>query len=588
MEKLKIVIVDSGVQSYHKKLINDDIICLDKELNETNTASYGHGTAIYGIIRKVNDIAEIINIRLFESDSCSEEDFLETMERILINLNCDLLNLSLGLPVVSDKEKMRSIFSKFEQNGTIIVSAMDNSGKLAYPALLSNVIGVASSNKCNKINDIIVSNDKKINVFAKGGMQRVLWNDPDFIMVGGNSFAAAHVTCIVARLMSHNITNMSIILQKLSEMSLEKIDEVEGNIRKSNLSIKKAVCYPFSKEMHSLVRYNDILPFDLIEIYDNTYSMNCGMETNRLLSIDGCANYIIKNIENINFDGIDTLILGHAVMSNLQKDTEIRNRLIENARKSHINIYSLDDIENLECEYSKYYSPKVTVENLPMYRNGFLYDVVTPVVGVFGTSSKQGKFSTQLLLNKKLNEAGYKVSHLGTEPTSELFNFDFTYPMGFNSNVSISNFNAVRYLNTVMHKLDEMGTDLIIVGSQSGTVSYDFSHLSLYTPPQFEYLLGTMPDAIILCVNAYDDLGYIRRTIEFIESAIFSRVLAIVIFPVTITDNNGMIRKNKLLAPKDVKELKETLYDEFSIKSFLLSNEDFDGLVNIIVDYFGE
>ena len=57
--------------------------------------------------------------------------------------------------------------------------------------------------------------------------------------------------------------------------------------------------------------------------------------------------------------------------------------------------------------------------------------VDVPVVGVFGTSSQQGKFTLQLALRQKLIEQGYNVGQLGTEHHSALFGMDFSFPMGY-------------------------------------------------------------------------------------------------------------------------------------------------------------
>ena len=49
--------------------------------------------------------------------------------------------------------------------------------------------------------------------------------------------------------------------------------------------------------------------------------------------------------------------------------------------------------------------------------------------------------------------------------------------------------------------------------------------------PQYELLMGTLPDAVVLCVNPFDDRDYIRRTIQFIESATEGKVIALCLSP---------------------------------------------------------
>ncbi len=67
MSKVRILIIDSGVRVDHPHLKNDGIQGLTWDGGEMDSGiddDFGHGTAVYGIIRSVNSFAEIINIRL--------------------------------------------------------------------------------------------------------------------------------------------------------------------------------------------------------------------------------------------------------------------------------------------------------------------------------------------------------------------------------------------------------------------------------------------------------------------------------------------------------------------------------------------
>ena len=48
------------------------------------------------------------------------------------------------------------------------------------------------------------------------------------------------------------------------------------------------------------------------------------------------------------------------------------------------------------------------------------------------------------------------------------------------------------------------------------------------------FLLGAQPDAIVLCVNPFDELDYIERTVKYIESVVISKVFAVVVFSMNI------------------------------------------------------
>ena len=90
---------------------------------------------------------------------------------------------------------------------------------------------------------------------------------------------------------------------------------------------------------------------------------------------------------------------------------------------------------------------------------------------------------------------------------------------------------AVQLLNEFMWDIERENCDLIIVGSQSGTVPYDISNLASYPIYQNDILYATQPDYILLCVNSLDEYEYIHRTIKYIEGAIETKVVGLVLFP---------------------------------------------------------
>ena len=68
MNRIKVVIVDSGLREELIFKENSDCVAVsDIENNsviDSTPASYGHGTAIYSIIRREADNAEIYNIKV--------------------------------------------------------------------------------------------------------------------------------------------------------------------------------------------------------------------------------------------------------------------------------------------------------------------------------------------------------------------------------------------------------------------------------------------------------------------------------------------------------------------------------------------
>lgn len=77
-----------------------------------------------------------------------------------------------------------------------------------------------------------------------------------------------------------------------------------------------------------------------------------------------------------------------------------------------------------------------------------------------------------------------------------------------------------------MQNLCTKAIDIVITSSQSGVLLYDIGNMIQYNLPQFSFLLGTQPDAVILCINPFDEMDYIMRTKLFIESSVDCKVVA--------------------------------------------------------------
>ena len=590
---MKIVIVDSGVRRSHPILKGKRIESLQYEQGSVvpapwNNDSYGHGTAVAAIISQCHADAEltVIGIPGLE-EGLEESDLIWVLRYIRETQHADIVNLSLGLNVCEQYEDLYQACRALTDDGTVILSAFDNLGAISYPAAFDNVIGVISGQNTDRTCDFEFIEDPVVNLGAKGGLQRVAWSQPDYIMIRGNSFACAHATVQAVQFMSEGVKTREALLERFREIAIHKY-EAPSCVPSSGkrFEIERAALFPFNKEMHSLVRYHDLLSFQICEIYDTKYSSTVGATTAHLLKDDSVQNILIKNISNIDWDRFDTLILGHTdELSSLVKLSDLKDSLIEQALQRKKKVYSFDAVPQYENNENVYF-PCVR-EVLPN-RFGMLYHLSKPVLGVFGTSSRQGKFTLQLKLRQMLLAAGYKVGQIGTEPSSLLYGMDDVFPMGYHSTVSIQGFDVIKYLNDRMNALCRQQKDIILVGSQSGSVTFDFGNLIQYNIPQYEFLVGTHPDAVILCVNPYDSLQYIERTIDFIESSVGCEVISLVVFPMDIRDGwAGIYSSKQPLAEEKYRKIKEMLSEKFEVPVFRLgAEEDMRQLFQVVVEFF--
>ena len=226
------------------------------------------------------------------------------------------------------------------------------------------------------------------------------------------------------------------------------------------------------------------------------------------------------------------------------------------------------------------------VENIDHIPLGMLYRPWVPMLGVFGTTSKQGKFTLQLILREKFLQDGYCVGQIGTEPSAYLFDMDLCFHFGYHSTTNIIRQNMVSYLNSEINNISHKGADIIISGCQSGSVTYDFGNAKYYTFSQSEFLLGTLPDSVVLCVNSYDETDYVRRTIQYIESCVDSKVVALVVYPMGYNNQLGRSRLVHL-SDTELNRIACMLSGQFGIPAYILGKEtDMEKLYATVIAFF--
>lgn len=497
--------------------------------------------------------------------------------------------MSVGISILQEKEKLYNVCKRLNQKGVHLIAAFDNYGSVSYPAQFDCVVGVCESEKCRKNDEFIFAEGlKSINVLANGNMQRCLWKNPLYQMCSGNSFACAHVTGIVAnnflnieKKFSNNI--LSFLKENCTEILYLKEENYSIHLPRDYDNMR-AIIFPFNKENHSLIRYSNLLSFKIVNVYESKYSGKVGAYTNDLLKLNIGQNYLIKNIENIDFDDFDLLILGHTKeLERLTNLPDYGKKLVKKSLDLGKMVYSYDEYDEYEG-YANYFNPNVKWNENYRRPLGKLYRSSTPIVGIFGTTSKQGKFSLQLILREKFLKDGYKLGQISSEPSGFLFNMDYCIPFGYGVMSPIIREKMVQYINILLHKLDEK--DIVLVGCQSSTLPYDNGNISDFTFSQIEFLLSTTPDCVVLCVNPFDLVEDIERTIKFIESVSKSEVIALVIFPMKLRDSMAGIYSERVQISEEEKEYYIKQYSSRFHKPTFILGEKMNDLYNIVLDFF--
>ena len=354
--------------------------------------------------------------------------------------------------------------------------------------------------------------------------------------------------------------------------------------------IRKAALFPFNKEMTGLLTFRNNLTWMIEGIYDTKYSGHIGLKVSGLYDD---YQYVIRNIDECDWESIDTMIIGHVSEQEGLLGRDIKEQLLNLCLKHNISVYSYDN-ESI-TKYNELFEEKglflYSAADISQHIDnafGKLYMIKTPVLGFFGTTKHQGKFTTQLQLRYKLMEKGFTVGQLGTEPNSGLFGIDETYPFGYNGITIQNKFQEIIHVNYLMHRIDTQNPDIILVGSQSGTIPMAYYNIGQLPLNQISFLIATKPDGVVICVNVDDQFEYVKRTIQAVESIGKNKVIAISIYPFSYKNGWGVINKKKTKVDSTYLNNKKIEYSNYFQLPVIISGEKNtdEELLDICINFF--
>jgi subtilisin family serine protease len=204
-----IAIIDSGVNPWHSHVNGVErglSISLDARGEVITSADFtdeiGHGTAIAGIIKEKSPKARLYAIKIFFKELSAPSSVLLAALEWAINEGVKIIHLSLG----TEREECRSGLDELCQcaydRGTVLVASARGPNDKVYPAAFDTVIGVYWDKNCGK--DALIYRPKSLVKFGAYGWPRSLPGLPQDMNFHGNSFAAAHVSARVAKLLEEN------------------------------------------------------------------------------------------------------------------------------------------------------------------------------------------------------------------------------------------------------------------------------------------------------------------------------------------------------------------------------------------------
>ena len=619
--QIRIAIVDSGIDASHSG-VGDVAGGVQIQIGEKGEVMFsddyydcaGHGTACAGIIRKKAPDAMLYSVRIFDESLMADGRALIAAIQWCIDNEMDMVNLSLGTTDVTFRKALQKVCRKAVDAGVILVAAQSNDGRESYPAVFPEVIGVTGG-AIYEQDGFYYRKGQRIECVARGDEQRVCWLNGKHIMTGGNSFAAPHITGIIARLLEqHPICSVQDIRLLLKEKALNEISQDQNrsqfdpqshrkDFREDYAYIKKATLYPYNKEMHSMMRYRDLLAFEIVGVADPIGKGMVGKDAGKVIGEPVANLRISPNIRRAMADA-GTLILGYVdQLARIRKRDLLRDYVqLALDEGCHVfsfqaldptvygDLYELADKKGLRLAYPHVHREEIT--HAIQHFHAFP-PVDVPVLSVMGTSSQQGKFTLQLALRRKLIQKGYKVGQIGTEHHSRLFGMDVAFPMGYASPLKLPFQHYIPYLDYKIREIcQRTQPDIILTGSQSGTIPYHVQEHSTHCLSSLAFLLGVKPDVCILVVNSIDAEEYIRDTIDGIRAVCKAPTILLAMGDrekhIRMAYGRSMITPKKMAQSQIDQHLKK-LEDKFCVPSIeILSETGQQRLVETVIQYFSK
>jgi subtilisin family serine protease len=208
---VKVAIVDSGVDDTHPAVAGavrgwaEPVTLEDGSMTyerARHTDLFGHGTACAGVIHRIAPEAELFSVRVLGAGLTGRPLTFAAGLRWAIDNRMDVVNLSLGTTSRDHFELFHDLVDEAYFRGTVLVTAANNMPVRSAPSLYATVVSVACHADAGGENprEFYCNPSPPVEFGAAGINVRLAWLNGGYLTATGNSFAAPHVTGIVALL----------------------------------------------------------------------------------------------------------------------------------------------------------------------------------------------------------------------------------------------------------------------------------------------------------------------------------------------------------------------------------------------------
>jgi subtilisin len=208
---VRVAVLDSGIDPAHADVggiqggvaIEADPVAAGgvRVVEGPHVDLFGHGTACAGIIRRAAPESELYSIRVLGGRLSGKGVVLAAGLRWALDNEMHVLNLSLG----TGKRDLYALFHELADEaffrGVMLVCAANNLAMRTYPAEYASVFSVAAHEWQDPFR-FNYNPSPPIEFGAPGIDVEVAWLEGSRIRATGNSFAAPHLTGLIARILS--------------------------------------------------------------------------------------------------------------------------------------------------------------------------------------------------------------------------------------------------------------------------------------------------------------------------------------------------------------------------------------------------
>jgi subtilisin family serine protease len=209
---VRVAIVDSGVDDDHPAVGGAVRGYVEPNVAEDGSTTFrterhgdafGHGTACAGIIHQIAPEAELYSVRVLGPRLSGKGPVFAAGLRWAVENGMHVVNCSLGTTKRDFFALFHEIADAAYHRGVSVVTAANNMPEASFPSLYAAVLSVACHAEARGEDplELFCNPDPPVEFGAHGINARVAWSRGGYSTMTGNSFAAPHVTGIVARLL---------------------------------------------------------------------------------------------------------------------------------------------------------------------------------------------------------------------------------------------------------------------------------------------------------------------------------------------------------------------------------------------------